>query len=140
MVNFGPLTAEIDWRVWGSLPQQISTGFASSLLCCSDVAYLRPTKPCAMFGRLLGCIFSGALATWLNFARCNMRPCLVFSYIGSVIARHSSSRCQPKLAACYKELNYGTFAEGATCIRRGGHHVGRRPTFQLWVRVKHAYQ
>ena len=27
MVNFGPLTAEICWRVWA--PQQISTGFAS---------------------------------------------------------------------------------------------------------------
>jgi len=25
MVNFGPVTAEICWRVWG--PQQISTGF-----------------------------------------------------------------------------------------------------------------
>jgi len=28
----------------------------------------------------------------------------------------------------YKEWNYGTFAEGATYIRLGGHHVGHRPT------------
>jgi len=32
-------------------------------------------------------------------------------------------------AAWYKEWNYGTFAEGTTCIRLGGHHVGHRPTF-----------
>ena len=36
MVNFGPLAAEIGWRVWG--PQQISTGFASSIRYCSDIA------------------------------------------------------------------------------------------------------
>jgi len=36
MMNFGPLTAEIGWRVWG--PQQISTGFSSWLRYCTDVA------------------------------------------------------------------------------------------------------
>jgi len=35
----------------------------------------------------------------------------------------------PIFAAWYKEWNYGTFAEGATYIRLGGHHVGHRPTF-----------
>jgi len=29
----------------------------------------------------------------------------------------------------FKEWNYGTFAEGATYIRLGGHHVGHRRTF-----------
>ena len=33
-----------------------------------------------------------------------------------------------KLAWC-KEWNYGTFAEGVTYIRLGGHHVWHRPTF-----------
>jgi len=51
------------------------------------------------------------------------------SYIGSVTARHSSSGRQPNFAAWYKEWNYGTFAEGATYIWLGGHHVGHRPTF-----------
>ena len=32
-------------------------------------------------------------------------------------------------AARHKEWNYGTFAEGATFIRLGGHHVGHRLTF-----------
>jgi len=35
-------------------PQQISTGLASSLHYCSDVAQWRPTKLCMMFGHLLG--------------------------------------------------------------------------------------
>ena len=52
-----------------------------------------------------------------------------FSYIGSISARHSSSGHQQKFVASYKEWNYGTFAEGTTCIRLGGHHVWHRPTF-----------
>jgi len=51
MVNFGRLLAEICWRVWA--PQQISTGFASCLRYCSDVAHRRPTNLCT-FGCLLG--------------------------------------------------------------------------------------
>jgi len=58
-------------------------------------------------------------------------PSLAFSYSGSVTARHSSSGRQPNFAALYKERNYGTFAEGATYIRLGGHHVGHRPTFKF---------
>jgi len=42
---------------------------------------------------------------------------------------HSSSGRQPNFAAWYREWNYCTFTEGATCFRQGGHHVGHRPTF-----------
>jgi len=62
-------------------------------------------------------------------AKFTLRPSLAFSYIGSVTAWHSSSGLQPNFAAWYKELNYGTVAQGATYIRLGGHHVGHRPTF-----------
>jgi len=48
MVNFGPPAAEICWRVWCT--QQISTGFASWLRYCSDVAQRKPTELCTMFG------------------------------------------------------------------------------------------
>jgi len=51
-VNVGPLTAENDSGVCGT--QQISTGFASWLSYCTDVAQRRSTKLCTMFGRLLG--------------------------------------------------------------------------------------
>jgi len=58
-----------------------------------------------------------------------LRPSLAFSYIGSVIARHSSSGRQPNFAAWYKKENYKNFADGDTYIRLGGHRVGHRPTF-----------
>jgi len=43
-----------------------------------------------------------------------LRPCLAFSYIGSVTARHSSSGRQTLRRS----------VEGATYIRHGSHHVG----------------
>ena len=65
----------------------------------------------------------------LPAVKLTLHPSLAFSYIGSVTARHSGSRRQPNFVAWYLEWNYGTFAEGATYIRLGGHHVGHRPTF-----------
>jgi len=62
-------------------------------------------------------------------AKFTLRQSLALCYIGIVTAWHSSSRHQPNFAAWYKEWNYGTFAEGATYIRLGGHHVVHRPTF-----------
>jgi len=91
-----------------------------------------------MFGRLLDWYiiyihntFSGALAPdrTLPGATFTLAPSLAFSYIGSVTARHSSSRREPNFAEWYKEWNYGTFAASATYIRQDGHHVGHRPTF-----------
>jgi len=52
MVNFGPLTAEIGWGVWGTLAN--FNGFRVLASYCSDVAQRRPKKLCTMFGRLLG--------------------------------------------------------------------------------------
>jgi len=75
--------------------------------------------------------FSGALAPdrILSGGKFTLRPSLAFSYIGSVTARHSSSERQSNFAASYNEWNYRTFAEDATYIRQGGHHVGHQPTF-----------
>jgi len=74
MANYGPLMAEISWRVWGT--PAISTGFASWLCYCTDVTHRRPTKLCTVFGYLL-CwytiyTFSGALAPSWNFATCKI--------------------------------------------------------------------
>jgi len=56
MVNFGPLTAEICWRVWGT--QLISTGFASWQRYCTALWQWASAKLCGveqrappMFGR-----------------------------------------------------------------------------------------
>jgi len=103
--------------------QQISTGFASCLRYCSDVAHQRPTKLRTIFGRLLGWYtiytFSEALAPDRILAGAKFTVCLslAFAYIGSVTARHSSSGRQPNFSASYKEWNYGTF--------RRGHSAGR---------------
>ena len=74
IVNFGSLAAEIGWRAWSSPAN--STGFASWLRFCSDVAQRKPTKLCTVFGRVLGWYttyaFSGALAPLRNFARCKI--------------------------------------------------------------------
>jgi len=90
-----------------------------------------------MLGRLLGWYtiyaLSGAFAPppdgSLPGANFTLRRSLAFSDTGSITARHSSSRRQPNFAAWYVEWNYGTFADGTTYIRLGGHHVGHRPTF-----------
>jgi len=136
MANFGPLSAEIGLPVWGT--QQILTDFAFWLRYFSDVAHRRPTKLCTTFGSF----WAGTLYIHFSFfwgglppdgilprAKFILRPSVAFSYTGSVTARHSSSGPQPNFAAWYKEWNYGTFAEVATYIRLGGHHVGHRPTF-----------
>jgi len=62
-------------------------------------------------------------------ANFTLRASLAVSHIGSITAQHSNSGRQPNFAAWYKDWNYGTFAEGATYIRLGGHHAGHRPTF-----------
>jgi len=119
-----------------NLPQQISTGFAFWLHYCSDVVHRRPTKLCTIFVRLLGCYtlcthLLGLLPPdgILPAAKFTLRPSLAFSYIGSVTARHANSGRQPNFVAWYNEWNYGTFAEGATYVRLGGHDVGHWPTF-----------
>jgi len=85
-----------------------------------------------MFGRLLGWYtiytFWGLLPpdgilVILPDAKFTLLPSL-----GSVTARHSSSGGLPNFAAWYKEWNHGTFAESATYIRLGGHHVEHQPT------------
>ena len=127
MANFRPLTACL------GAPQQISTGFASCLRYCSNVAHRRPTKLCTMFGRLVRWYamytFSGALAPWSNI-HFTSKSCVLL-YWQRYCTALSSGR-QPNFAAWYKEWNYGTFAEGATYIRLGGHHAEHRPTFYFF--------
>jgi len=53
-VNFGPLTAEIGWRVWGTPCSKFQRVSRHLLLYWTDVAQRRKTTLCTMFGRLLG--------------------------------------------------------------------------------------
>jgi len=70
--------------------------------------------------------FLGALAQ-RNFVSCRIHFALFKSCV--LLYWHLSSGRQPNFVAWYKEWNYGTFADGATYIRLGGHHVGHRPAF-----------
>ena len=101
MANFGPLAAEIGPVVWGT-----PANFNAFRVLASLLQRRRSTEAnqtCTMFGAPLGCYsiyISGALAPDRNLsgAKCTLRPSLAFSYIGSVTARHSSSRRQPNFA------------------------------------------
>jgi len=101
MVNFGPLAAEIGWRVWGT-PANFNVFLVLALLLHRRRwTEVNQAKLCTMFGRLLGWYtvytFSWALAPngILPGAKFTLHPSLSFSYIGSVTARHSSSGRQP---------------------------------------------
>jgi len=53
MANFGPLTAEICWRVWGTPTNFNGFRVLASLLQRRRSPERRPTKLCTMFDRLL---------------------------------------------------------------------------------------
>jgi len=73
----------------------------------------------ANFGSLAAEIGSGVWGTAANFNG--------FRVFASLLLQR---RCSLEAnAAWYKEWDYGTFTEGATYIRLGGHHVGHRPIF-----------
>jgi len=133
MVNFSPLTAEICWRVWGTAANFNRFCVLALLLhprCAMEVSNTLQnvwSYPALVHYKynFRSSFFNGILPA----AKFTLRPTLVFSYIGSVTTWHLSSGRQPNFVVWYQEWDYGTFAEGATCIRLGSYHVGHRPTF-----------
>jgi len=122
MANFGPLTAGICSRVWGT-PANFN-GFASCLRYCSDVAHRRPTKLCTMFDRLLGCytFIFGVSCPLAEFCpvQYSLYVQVLRSYVLAALLHGTPAAGVSQLtAAWYKEWNHGTFAEGATYIRQG---------------------
>ena len=107
LANFGPLTAEISSGVCS--PQQIATGFASCIHCCSDVAQRTPTRLCTVCGHLLRWYtiyihFRGLFRPdrILPGTKFTLRPSLAFACIGSITAQHSSSGRQPNYTVFQK--------------------------------------
>jgi len=82
-----------------------------------------------MFGRLLR--WQGALAPWRKFAWCKIhftpKSCVLVYWQRYCTARQQ--RASAKLSGVVQWMECGTFAESATYIRLGGHHVGHRPAF-----------
>jgi len=128
MVNFGPLAAEIGSLVWDTPANFNGFRVLASLLQQRRSSEANQTARCLAVS-WAGNTFSGALARWQNFARCNIHftsnSCVLLywqRYCTALAAAVSQT------AAWYTGWNYETFAEGATYIRRGGHHVEHRPT------------
>jgi len=129
MVNVSPLRAEIGWQVRGTpniCHQVLHLGFVTAPMS------LNGGWP--NFARCLAVFWAGTL--YIHFwrlllpngilpgAKFTLRPSLAFSYIGSIIARHSSSGREPNITAWYRERNYRTFApchfqQRAPAISRG---------------------
>jgi len=133
MVNFSPLAAKTGLGVWGNpanfngfyvLPSLLQR--RRSLETNQTLHDVRPSPALVHYIHFPGLLTHDGI---LPSAKFTLHPSLAFSYNGSITAWHSSSGHQPNFAAWYKEWNYGTFAEGATYIRLGGHLDGHRPTF-----------
>jgi len=99
MVNFSPLTAEISWPVWGAPANFNRFRVSASLLhqCCSTEVNQTLHNVCLSLG-LVHYIFSAPEQN------CHVQnslcvQSLVFSYIGSVNALHSSSGHQSNFLA-----------------------------------------
>jgi len=133
MANFGPLTAVIGWRVWGTPTNFNGFHVLASLLQrnCSLEANqtlhdLWPSP--ALVHYTMSYTFSGALVPpprcKIHFAS---KSCILLYWQRYCTALQQLG--QPNFAVWYKEWNYGTFAGGATYIRLGGHRIGHRRTF-----------
>jgi len=131
MADFGLLAAKICWRVWDTPSKFQRVSRLDSLLQRRRSPEVKQT--CPMFGSLA--VWTATLCIHfreilrpdriLPGTEFTLRPSLAFSYIGSV----TCTALQTNFASWYKKGSYRTFAEGATYIRQGGHHVGNRPTF-----------
>jgi len=102
MVNVGPLTAEIGWRVLGTPANFNGFLFLASLLCrcCSTevnhTLHVWPSPGLVHYTSFWGLLSPNEI---LPDAKFTLRQSLALSYIGSVTARHSSSGRQPNFAA-----------------------------------------
>jgi len=133
MVNFSPLTAEICWRVWGTPANFNGFHVLASLLqrrrSPETNQTLHDVWPSA---GLVHCIFIlGGSCPLMEFCPVQNSLCIQVLHSPTLAALLHGTAAEgvSQTAAWYKEWNYETFAEGATYIRQGGHHVGHRPTF-----------
>jgi len=152
MVNFGPLTAEICWRVWGTptnfngfrilpslLHRRRSTEANQTLhdvwpshglhgtICTHFHGLLPRTEFCQLQNSIcVHVLLSPILAALLydTWAWASAKLCGVVQGI-KLLNIHTYYFILRQNRRT--NLRRWTFAEGATYIRHGGHHVGHRP-------------
>ena len=130
MVNFGPLAAEICWRVSDTSANFTGCRVLASLLHRRRSVEVNQTLhdvwPSPALVHHIYIHFRGLLPPYgiLPGAEFALRPSLAFSYIGSVTAQHSGSGREPNFAAWYKDgiTELPLLVIGHAYIRQGGHH------------------
>jgi len=103
MANFSPPAAEICWRVWGTPANFITAATSLSGGQPNFARCLAVSWAGTLYIHFRELLLPGGILPRAKFA---LRLSLALSYIGSVIARHSSSGRQPNFAAWCKECNY----------------------------------
>jgi len=131
VAHFGPLTAEIGLPVWGT-PANFNRFrvLASLLQRCRSPEANQTLHDLWPSPGLIHYIHFWGLLPLTEF--CYVQNSLCVQVLRSPILAallHGTPAAGVSHAAWYQEWNYGTFAEGATYIWLGGHHVGHRPTF-----------
>ena len=131
MANFGPQTAEIGLGVWAS--QEILTGLRLAFVtAATSVNGGQPNFALCLAASSCGTLY---IHIWLLLppdgilygAKFSLRLSLAFSCIGSVTARHSSSRRLPNFAAWYKEWNCGMLQRAPPIFRWAAITLGIGP-------------
>jgi len=145
--QYGELRSISGWDRLACLgaPLQISTGFASWLCYCTDVAQQRSTKLCTMFGRLLGCYsmytFWGALDPRRKFFMCEIhfesKSCVLLywqRYCTALKHWASAKLCGVVQGMELRNLRSSSFStEGATYIPRAAITLGIGPHSSLEI-------
>ena len=132
MANFSPLTAQISLPVWGT-----PANFNRFCILASSLQQRRSPDANQTLHDLWPSpdwytiyTFLGAFAPLAEF--CYVQNSLCVQVLHSPILaalQQGTPAAGVSQTAWYKEWNYGSFAESATYIWLGGHHVGHRPTF-----------
>ena len=132
IANVDALTAEIGLPVWGTFQQISCLGF---LTAAPSVIRGQPN-----FARCLAVswastniyIFGGSCPL-TEFCQVQnsltSKSCVLLYWQRNCTALEQRPSAKLCGVVPYRQWNFGIFAEGATYIRLGGHHVGHRPTF-----------
>ena len=134
MVNFRPLTAEIHWRVWGTPANFNGFRVLASLLQRRRSTEVNLTVHNVWpFPALVYYMYAFLAApSWPLTEFCQLQNYFASKSCILLYWQHYSTaleqRPSAKLCGVVLGMNYGTFIDGATYIRLGGHHVGHRPT------------
>ena len=128
MVNFGPLTADIRWRVWGT-PANFNGFCVLASLLHTDIAQRRSIKLCKMFGRLLGCysVHFLELLPLMEFCQVQNSVCVQVLRSPILAALLHNTRAAPVSQTLWRD-DARNFRRRRH-LRLGGHYVGHQPHF-----------